>query len=75
MLFVKPNVTIGDAVAQENLAQQAEIIAQLQMLNSNVERQLSLKHVLFNGIVYGLSFAVGSTILFSIVAKVFFPGS
>lgn len=70
---MKPDTTVGDAVAQENLAQQAEIIAQLQMLNSNVERQLSVKHMLFNGVVYGLSFAVGSTILFSVVAKVFFP--
>jgi len=70
---MKPGTTIGDAVEQENLTQQAEIIAQLQKLNTNVERQLSLRHILFNGMVYGLSFAIGSTILFSIVAKVLFP--
>jgi hypothetical protein len=70
---MNPDTTISNAVEQENLTQQAEIIAQLQKLNGNVERQLSLKHILFNGIVYGLSFAIGSTILFSVVAKVFFP--
>ena len=51
--------------------QRDQIIEQLEQLNSNVERQISVRHILFTGLVYGLSFAIGSTILFTFVTKVF----
>lgn len=49
--------------------QRDQIIDQLEQLNANVQRQLSLRHILFTGLVYGLSFAIGSTVLFAIVTK------
>lgn len=72
---MKEEPTIESLLEKEYMLQQAEIIQQLHQLNTNVEKQLSVKHLLLNGLIYGLSFAVGSTILFSIVAKLFFPGA
>lgn len=67
--------TVSEALGKEYVLQQAEIIQQLHQLNANVEKQLSVKHLLLNGLIYGLSFAIGSTILFSIVAKLVLPGA
>ena len=41
--------------------QRAHIIAHLERLNSNVEKQMSFLYGLRNGVVYGLGFVVGST--------------
>lgn len=43
--------------------QREQIIAHLARLNTNVERQMSLSYGLRNGVVYGLGFVVGSTLL------------
>ncbi|MEK7628326.1 MAG: hypothetical protein AAB421_02830 [Patescibacteria group bacterium] len=46
--------------------QREKIIESLNTLNKNVERQLSFQHILLTGLVYGLSFAIGSTIMASL---------
>ena len=43
--------------------QRTQIIAHLERLNSNVERQMSLTYGLRNGVVYGFGFVIGSTLL------------
>jgi len=47
--------------------QRAQIIAHLERLNSNVERQMSLAYGLRNGVIYGLGFVIGSTLLTAVI--------
>ena len=50
--------------------QRAHIIAHLERLNSNVEKQMSFLYGLRNGVVYGLGFVVGSTLISALVVTV-----
>ncbi len=43
--------------------QRTHIIAHLERLNTNVEKQMSISYGLRNGVIYGLGFVIGSTVL------------
>ena len=50
--------------------QRDHIIRNLEVLNERVERQMSLWHVFRNGIIYGVGFIAGSTVLTAIVVSI-----
>ncbi len=52
---------------EEADVQQESIIAHLGSLNANVERQMSMGYAFRNGIIHGLGFIIGSTVLTALV--------
>ncbi len=50
--------------------QRDHIIHNLEKLNIQVERQASVWHVFRNGIIYGVGFIVGSTVVTAIVVSI-----
>ncbi len=46
--------------------QNAKIIEQLEILNSGIKRQNSIKHIVLTGIIYGVGFFIGSAIIATI---------
>ena len=56
---------------KEGIEEQRDHINQnLEVLNEQVERQTSVWYVLRNGIIYGIGFIVGSTILTAVVVSI-----
>ena len=58
--------------------QRDKIVQHLAELNRNIEHQMSMLHVLRNGIIYGVGFVLGSTVLTTLVLSFvlsFFPES
>ncbi len=53
--------------------QRDEIIVHLAELNAAVKKQNSVTHIFLTGIIYGVGFVVGSTILATIAIGVFLP--
>lgn len=53
--------------------QNEKIIKQLEILNSSIERQNSIKHITTTGIIYGIAFFVGSAIIATIVLGILGP--
>jgi hypothetical protein len=47
--------------------QREDIISNLEKLNNSMDKQNSVRHTVRNGLIYGISFVVGSTILATIV--------
>lgn len=50
--------------------QRDRIIEHLQLLNGQVERQMSVWHVFRNGIIYGMGLIIGSTVLTALVVTI-----
>ncbi len=50
--------------------QRMHIIAHLERLNTNVEKQMSVLYGLRNGVIYGLGFVIGSTLLSAFIVTV-----
>ena len=64
----------------ENIEDQRDhIVEHLERLNKNVERQISVFHIFMTGIIYGVGFVIGSSILAAfavgIVTEIFGPVS
>ena len=53
--------------------QRDKIIEQLELLNTKIEQQNSLKRVFGRGIVYGIGFFIGSAIIATIALGIFGP--
>lgn len=53
--------------------QRDKIIEQLEALNVKLEKQISIKNILFTGVIYGIGFFVGSAIIATIVLGMFGP--
>lgn len=53
--------------------QHKQIIDELQSLNAKLERQNSLRHIATTGLIYGVGFVLGSTILATILIGVLLP--
>ena len=53
--------------------QRDKIIEQLEALNAKLAKQISIKNVLFNGVIYGIGFFIGSAIIATIVLGVLGP--
>lgn len=49
------------------------LLAELQTLNGNISRQLSVRRIFFTGIVYGIGFFLGSAVLAVIALGIFGP--
>ncbi|RJR13351.1 hypothetical protein C4585_02220 [Candidatus Parcubacteria bacterium] len=49
--------------------QRDRIIQKLEMLNENVERQMSVWYTFRNSVIYGVGFIVGSTIFTALVVS------
>ena len=50
--------------------QRDHIISHLKILIDQTKRQMSVWHVFRNGVIYGMGFIVGSTVLTAIVASI-----
>lgn len=58
--------------------QRDRIIEKLELLNENVERQMSVWYTLRNSVIYGIGFIVGSTIFTALLVSfglTFFGGT
>lgn len=53
--------------------QRDHIIENLERLNSNVARQLSVRHIFMTGMIYGVGFVIGSSILAAVVVGILSP--
>lgn len=53
--------------------QNDKIIKQLEILNAEIERQNSTRHVIITGIIYGIGFFIGSAILATIALGILGP--
>ena len=53
--------------------QRDRIIEELEALNTKMERQNSVRHILVTGIIYGVGFFIGSAILATIALGVLGP--
>lgn len=53
--------------------QRDKIIEQLEFLNTKIDRQNSLKRILFTGVIYGIGFFIGSAIIATIALGVLGP--
>lgn len=49
------------------------VIDQIGELNENVKRQMSARHILKTGIIYGIGFVIGSAIIATIVIGLLSP--
>lgn len=57
----------------ETEEQKNEVIEQLKLLNTKIEMQDSVRHVLTRGIIYGIGFFIGSVIIATISLGVLSP--
>ncbi len=53
--------------------QRDSIIEQLESLNTKMARQNSIKHIFLTGLIYGVGFVIGSTIIATIAIGVLSP--
>lgn len=53
--------------------QRDSIIEQLELLNTKMARQNSIKHIFLTGLIYGVGFVIGSTIIATIAIGVLSP--
>ena len=53
--------------------QRDKIIDQLEMLNEKMEKQNSIKHIFFTGIIYGIGWFLGSVVIATIAFGVLSP--
>ncbi len=53
--------------------QNDKIIKQLEILNASIEHQNSVKHTISIGIIYGISFFIGSAIIATIALGILGP--
>lgn len=53
--------------------QRDKIIEQLEALNVKLAKQISIKNILFTGVIYGIGFFIGSAIIATIVLGMFGP--
>lgn len=47
-----------------------EIVQRLQVLNTQIKEQMSIWHVFRNGMIYGIGFVIGSTILTALIVTI-----
>lgn len=53
--------------------QRDKIIEQLEALNVKLAKQISIKNILFTGVIYGIGFFIGSAIIATIVLGMLGP--
>lgn len=53
--------------------QRDKIIEQLEALNVKLAKQISVKNILFTGVIYGIGFFIGSAIIATIVLGMLGP--
>jgi len=51
-------------------SQRDQIIHNLEKLNEKIEKQVSIWYVLRNGVIHGIGFIVGSTVVTAIVVSI-----
>ena len=54
-------------VQTEERVERVSIVTRIEELNANVEKQMSVWYVFRNGIIYGIGFIIGSTVLTTLV--------
>ncbi len=47
-----------------------EVVSNLEVLNRRIKQQMSVWHVLRNGVIYGMGFIIGSTVVTAVVASI-----
>ncbi len=55
---------------EEQAGPQTQIISHLKVLIEQTKRQMSVWHVFRNGVIYGIGFIIGSTVLTALVVSV-----
>lgn len=53
--------------------QRDKIIEQLEALNVKLAKQISIKNILFTGVIYGIGFFIGSAIIATIILGMLGP--
>lgn len=53
--------------------QRDKIIEQLEALNVKLAKQISIKNILFTGVIYGIGFFIGSAIIATIALGILGP--
>lgn len=53
--------------------QNKKIIEQLEILNSGIKRQNSIRHIVTTGVIYGIGFFIGSAIIATIALGILGP--
>lgn len=64
-------VSLDKDMEPEN--QTDKIVVHLEALNKKISKQLSIRFILFTGIIYGIGFFIGSAILATIVLGIVGP--
>ncbi len=65
-------VTAGSKEVSKD-EQEDEVVEQLETLNAEVRQQRSFGRIFITGVIYGIGFVVGSTIIATIAIGIFLP--